>query len=469
MKLCERGLNGIQIYNDLGDVRICGWISDAYIGNLLEHSFEEVYHGEAANKVRNRLAIGDYSKCNKDDCHWLACNEINKNLVEIEDIPQYPATLYLAYENACNYNCSTCNMHERMLAADKIELEKRYDRIEEAIKDVLPHVKKISANGQGEVFVSKRILNLLANWKPIAPKEECSVSLETNGSLFDEKHWKQIENIGQYYLTVTVTVMSFNEYTYRQLSGTKLPISQIENNLRFIKKLREQGIVNEFRIGTVVQERNFRELPLFTKRCIEEFGADYVRLRTFVPWGKKPIEEEWFTDVINPYHPYHQEYVEIMKDPIFKHPNVHDWSGGIGTALGEHPYKKRLNYAVKKIELQQKYILEREQFCESIHRAIPQSESVIIYGIGEIGKLLFHVMSVEYKIETILDNNYCGCEYENIPVFSITNAKDINNNAYVIMTPFGDSDIIKKTLIEVGFCERKIIKVDEIFNSGCNE
>ena len=182
-------------------------------------------------------------------------------------------------------------------------MQQRFDKIEEELKKVFPHVKEISANGQGELFASKRTLKMLSEWKPLAPAKECKVSLETNGSLFDEEHWKQIENLGQYNLSVSVTVMSFDEYTYQQLSGVRYPISRIENNLRFIKSLREKGIINYLELATVVQERNFRQLPDFTRRCIEEFGADEVRLRYFLPWGKYSADIEWFADVRNPYHP----------------------------------------------------------------------------------------------------------------------------------------------------------------------
>jgi len=457
MKLCEKGLNFIQLWNDLGEVRVCGWARDGYIGNLLDSSFEEIYHGEKAQKLRDRLAAGDYSMCNKDDCPWLACNDMKDVLVEIEDVPKYPNTLSLSFENCCNYNCSTCNMHERMLAADKSEIEKRYDIIEEKIKDVLPHIKNISANGQGEIFVSKRALNLLANWKPLAKQEECSVALETNGSLFDEVHWKQIENLGQYYLRVTVTVMSFDEYTYQKLSGTKLPITQIENNLRFIKELREKGIVNEFRIGTVVQERNFRQLPEFARRCIEEFGADYVRLRSFVPWGKKPLEEEWYTDVINPHHPYHEEYVEIMKDPIFKHPKVHDWSGGVGTTLGEHPWKKRLDCAKERNAIMQKYILEKNCFKETLYNAIPQGGKVYLYGIGELGKVFFEEMNREYQIDAIIDNYYCCDTYRDTKVVGFDNIGALDKSAYVLITPLLDERKIRSQLIQEGFDVLKML------------
>ena len=464
MRLCKRGLNFVQIYDDLGSVRICSWTKDGYVGNLLENSLEEIYHGEKANKLRNRLAQGDYSLCNVDDCPWLACGEIDDNLVEIDEVPQYPEELYLAYENICNYNCITCNIHERMLTTDKSELNKRYDMIEESYKEILPHIKHISANGQGELFVSKRIIKVLQNWKPLAPKEECSVSLETNGVLFDEKHWKLIENLGEYNLRVTVSLMSFDEYTYRQLSGTTLPISQIIENLKFIKSLREKGIVNDFRIATVVQERNFREMPYFAKRCLEEFNVDYVRLRSFVPWGKNAIEQEWFMDVINPYHPYHAEYVEIMKDPIFQHPKVHDWSGGIGTTLGEHPYKKRTEIQKQQLKIQQMYILEPSVFKDNIYNTIPIGESIIIYGIGYLGKLLMEVMSGEYDVRFIVDNYYEGNGYKNVSVIKEEELYSCKKAEYIIVTPLGNVESIVEGLQNVGFAEDRIITMERLFN-----
>lgn len=464
MKLCERGLNFVQIYDDMGNVRICSWTRDGYLGSLLDKSFEELYHGEIANRVRDRLIRGDYCECKVDDCPWLACNEMHDHMVELDDIPQYPDSLYLAYENVCNYNCSTCNIHERMKEANYSEIEQRYDKIEEALKDVLPHVKHIGANGQGEVFVSKRILKILQNWQPMAPKEECSVAIETNGSLFNRENWKKLENLGQYYLKVAVTVMSFDEYTYQSLSGTKLPISQVENNLRFIKSLRDSGVIDELEIATVVQERNFREMPEFVQKSIEEFGADYVRLRSFVPWGKKPIEEEWFTDVRNPYHPYYDEYVEVMKNPIFRNPKVHDWSGGIGTTLGEHPHRKRLNYALEKIRIQQKYILEKDEFYNSILHHIPLGEKVIIYGIGEIGKLLVEALREKYEIVLIIDNNYDDCKYEGIPVISMKKVKDFDIDSYIIITPLGDSGLIKRDLQNAGGWASKLIEISTIFS-----
>ena len=61
-KLCRRGRDWIQIYNCDGDVRECSWTSDGFIGNLMENTLAELYHGTAAREIRNRLMNQDYSK-----------------------------------------------------------------------------------------------------------------------------------------------------------------------------------------------------------------------------------------------------------------------------------------------------------------------------------------------------------------------------------------------------------------------
>ena len=57
MKVCKRGLNDIWINENNGQVRICGW-SNFYIGNLLESTIEEIWHGEKAKAFRESMLDG---------------------------------------------------------------------------------------------------------------------------------------------------------------------------------------------------------------------------------------------------------------------------------------------------------------------------------------------------------------------------------------------------------------------------
>lgn len=448
IKICERALDFVQIIDYRGTVRVCGWLKNNVIGCLSEQSMEEIYHGKLANKLRSRLIEKDYSLCNADACPFLAMHDMDNHMVEIEEIPRYPRKLHLAYEEVCNYHCVSCNVHDTMVKNRQEDLERGYDIIEHRLQEVLPHVTTLAAHGCGELFASKRILKLLADWKPIAPKEKVSAALETNGSLFDEEHWKQIENLGQYHLSVSITVMSFDEPIYQVLSGCNLPISRIEDNLRFVKSLREQGIINFLEIATVVQDRNFRTLPEFARRCVEEFGADSVRLRPYAPWGSQPPEIEWFMDIRNPRHPYYQEYKEVMKHPIFSHPLVHDWSGGLDTVnIKEFPY--RLSYFKEKALTD--IVLSIDKIMEKLE-TLRAHDAIAIYGLGNVGKVLIkQLMAKAMKPIYILDKFSHEKEFEGIQVYDLGQVERVSKDVDVIITPFTKPDEIAVELRTFGY------------------
>ena len=447
-RICERGLNWFQIYDYKGNVRQCSWTEDGYIGNLQENTVYEIYHGEAAEKIRNRLTDGDYSLCKVDACPYLAMNELDKHMLEYENAPEYPTELYLGFERVCNYACTCCTIHKCMMEEKSENLEAYYAKIEERIQPLLPHLKKISANGCGELFCSKHTLNILSNWRPLADPEKVEVLLESNGSLFDEQHWRQIENLGKYNLQVAISVMSFEEPIYQYLSGTSLPISKVENNLKFIRSLREKGIINYFEIATVVQEQNFRTIPSFVKKCIEEYNPDYIRLRPYESWGAQREEEVWMTDIRNPEHPYYREYKKVMADPILKHPLVHDWSGGLDTVMRQlFPYKAD-NYKMRIIK-------ELLNNIDSIIKNIQHytdSKKVVVYGIAVVGQILIQKLQENgYQISYILDQYYEKTIYKDIPVLSLEKSDKYEKNELVIITPIVNNQGISVELVDKGF------------------
>lgn len=448
MRICERALNFLQIVDHEGTTRLCAWIrwqhGGGEIGKLKDASLYDLWHGEKAKELRNKLDKSDYSWCNIDQCPFLSMGTIEDHRIELEDIPEYPNHLWLAFERNCNYSCTCCYTPVCKDCASHKEREEGYINIENKIKDVLPHVKYLAANGMGELFTSPHILKLISEWKPLAPAEDITVLLETNGSLFDEKHWKQIENIGKYHVRVSITVMSFDEATYQFCSGTKLPIKQLEDNLRFVKSLREKEIINYLELATVVQERNFRTLPELTRRFIEEFGADTVRLRPFDDVGAQAPEVEWFMDVRGAYHPYHQEYLAVMKDPIFKHPKVRDWSGGrdsenpdLRTYLAQHGApvgsREQVNYDVVKIFAAEEKIEERlADYFKDKGIAV-----ISVYGMGYPGKAFLKVMhGSPVKYDRLIDKTLCG---ESIYGVTVSNISEISPNyslPIVVTAPF---------------------------------
>lgn len=403
MKICERALYA-QVMNREGIVRPCAWAGFYTLGDLKENTLAEIYHSEAARRFRQTLIDETYDFCNSEECPYMANDELDKHIIELDEIPEYPQELSLAYDNRCNYHCTCC------VARNDEEIDPEVEKkIEHEIRVALPHIKSCNANGQGEFFVSSGIMKLISEWEPGKIKN-ATFSLETNGSLFTPQNWEKIKNVAEADLTVVVTVHSFEETAYQYLSGTNIKIERVLENLRFIKELREEGKVNTFVITTVMQERNFRTLPQFIERCLEEFGADTVRIRRFLP--EKAMDEniEWFFDVRNPLHPYHQEYLDVMKHPIFSDPRVFIWTGNNLSKRGEIPAKA--NYCV----LKDLFFIDNVGEKLSDYFKKKGYDRIVLYALSDIAKALIKVLKGQsVEISYIYDRNsklteWNGCE-----------------------------------------------------------
>ncbi|MCR5678137.1 MAG: hypothetical protein K6G13_08920 [Agathobacter sp.] len=444
MKLCDRAIEFVQIMNEDGAVRQCSWLKDGgIIGYLTQNSLDEIYHSKEAQLIRDMHCREDYSNCNPNTCPFVANNTVAEHMIEIEEVPRYPYSLYLAYENVCNYKCAMCGIPGCMANKDAKITEEKYNRIDAEIRKALPYIKHISANGLGELFVSKHTLQLLSEWEPLADPSEVTVSLETNGSLFDEAHWSQIANLGKYKLFVAITVLSFENEIYQELSGTRQPVEKLIENLKFVKGLREQGIINRLEIATVYQNGNFRQLPDFARRCVEEFGADYVRLRPFEPWGEVGMKE-WFMDVRNVYHPNHKEFLEVMKDPIFSHPKVHDWGGGRESGLGPEPYVK-----TRTMFSHMEKIFE-EDFVNCI-KTVAAGKKLVIYGMTVVGKALVSRLKDEFEIAYCLDRKMDGSSYSGVPIYGLNHFETLEKDVCVIVSLHWIENTIKEMLMNAGY------------------
>jgi len=312
------------------------------------------------------------------------------------------------------------------------------------------------------LFASPRTLKILSEWKPLANSSEVQVLLETNGSMFDEKHWAQISNLGEYNLHVAITVMSFEEKAYQYLSGTVLPVQRVKDNLAYVKGLREKGIINYLELATVLQERNFREMPSFVKECLEKYDPDCIRIRSVIPSGAADRNIEWFADVRNPYHPYHKEYLEVIKDPIFKNPKVVTFFGEHVSERGNHP-GIRNEVVLKNID----NVLRVENLGLAIKNKMIANgaKTVSIYGIGRIGKIIVKLCHNELPIKRLIDARSFGYCYGGLMVESKDAIKELSEEDLLIVTVSGESaKKIKTSIVEQGF-KGKILLIDDVVDT----
>lgn len=328
MKYCSRSYEYLYLDNDNGDVYICPWMEPGItkIGNILEEDIETIWHGEKAEYYRNLFREGCYKYCRPQACPRVQNNDLPKidneeKYIKLTKTAPRPKVINLAYDSVCNQHCETCRPSVFIPPKDYAE---KMNKIRERITPYINTAEEISASGHGDPFASPYMMDLLSGLKP--ENSNFKILLETNGVFFDEEHWERIKHLGKYNLHVVLTSNSFDEFTYKHISlGGNY--NKLMHNLEFIKTLRESGELKHYTSSFVVQDRNFREIPSFIERSLNEFGFDDVVLKPVYQWGTMPEKTFWFKDVLNPKHPYHAEYLEILQHPALKDSRVYNFGG----------------------------------------------------------------------------------------------------------------------------------------------
>lgn len=408
MKFCSKPFNQAYVFPN-GDVRACGWTYQC-IGNLLEQSMEEIWNSSDAEKIRDAVRDGSYALCNKVVCPYLN----NDTLPDLDDAAFKEATVAThlpiefdaAYDYICNHSCPSCR-HEIFCPTE--EYRKNMDIITDKLIPIMDESKYISTDGNGDVFASPYIMRML---RELNPKDrDFKLSLQTNGVLCDEKKWGELSHLFDYNLGITVTPNSFVRGTYKYLSGGHDNLDKMIDNLYYMKKLRQENKLKRFDISIVVQDANYRELPEFVKRCIEDFQCDRVTIKPIFYWFALTPEEYWFKDILNPKHPYFNEYMEILKDPILKHPKVFFWGGDEIHKAQEHPatqYKRYFDVFSN--------ILKKENPSKALEEELLKKcdGNVAIYGTNDMAQMMYNLLkNTSINVIGFIDrdakvNEFCG-------------------------------------------------------------
>lgn len=332
MKYCHRVYDYLYLDNPEGDIYLCPWMipKKTCIGNLIRNDIEACYNSDFAKELRASIKDQSFRFCRPEACPHLQNNDLpDITLEEYEQIEKrsyLPTEINLAYDFVCNQHCETCR---KTVFIPPKNYEEMMNTVQEKIAPYLDLAKIITASGHGDPFASKYMMNLLSNMHPQNPN--LKIMLETNGVFFDEEHWERIEHLKDFYLEIVLTSNSFDEFTYNHISRGG-NYKKLMHNLSFISELRKKNYVNSYAHSFVIQDRNFREIPAFIEQSFKKYCFDSVILKPVYQWGTMDDDVYWFKDVLNPMHPYHQEYLEILQHPALKDPRVYNFGGDT-----EHP------------------------------------------------------------------------------------------------------------------------------------
>lgn len=441
-----------------GGCRLCSWM-DASIGDLTKDDLHTVWHSKEAQILRDAVRAGNFEYCRAQSCPFLENDEL-PNLTEEEVaaqsvLPDAPDMFSVSCDFICNHSCPSCR--QKVFQPDE-SYRQKLTTILKNISPALQTASYVSTCGNGDAFASPYIMEMLEHLHPQNP--DCTINIETNGTLFDEAHWQRISHLGQYDFTVTVTPNSFVESTFRCLNGGHDTYHKIMHNLGFLRDLREKGILNEYRISIVVQDRNFMELPSFVDRCLYEFHADQVLVKPLYRWFGISADTYWFKDVLNPLHPYHDEYRQMLTAPILKDPRVYFWGGHHDHPAERHPayiFEEHMQLAAKLMEpgMPQKLADELRQ---------RGATSCVIYGDMDLGAILYRVLTQsDLPVHGFVARDICSetrCGQKILPMDQYKNVPD----EAVIVLHYDFMEKIARDLHFLG-CKGAIVSVKELVES----
>lgn len=315
-----------------GDVLVCcgHWLPTS-IGNFMQDSVEDVLNSNRAQKIRASMTDGSYKYCNHLECGTMAQEALPRR--EQLDRPRTRKAvaeqnyrldgvdeIMFAFDQTCNLSCPSCRTHRIVekvsQSADKARA------VEEKLLPILPKARVLHINPAGEIFASKpsrRLLELIND-------ESCpdlALDIISNGTLFTEAEWNRFPGIHNKVRSIRVSIDAASKETFEKLRRLGKYDSFVDN-MRFLRKLRVAGVIPQLKFSFTYQLDNFREMAAFVAFC-QEMHADFAifeRLQniafTHEDYRKKAVH---YSD-----HPLYAEFIEVIKNPIFREQRVwHDF------------------------------------------------------------------------------------------------------------------------------------------------
>jgi MoaA/NifB/PqqE/SkfB family radical SAM enzyme len=310
-----------------GKVNLCCalWLPEV-AGDYESGTFMEVWNSEKAQAIRESILDGSYSYCLEQHCPHLQNKSLPKrdevtdpthlDIIENNrtELAHGPRNVVLSYDKSCNLACRTCRVEPIMLQGkDRSEAEKIQDW---ATGEHLKDARELNVTLSGDAFGSPVFFTFLREFDA-SLHPELRITLCTNGLGLTERNWNRICNEAVDVVYISVDAATPESYAVNRGGN----FEKLLDNLQFVSKLRLAGDVKGFTLSFVVQANNFRELPAFASLG-ESVNASSVM---FIQLGNTGVftKEEYERRAIHlPSHPEHQEFLEVLQDPILGLPIV---------------------------------------------------------------------------------------------------------------------------------------------------
>ncbi len=264
-------------------------------GSMQFEPFMDCWNSYIAHILRLSIVNGSFAFCNKQYCDLFDFHKITSTREELkanyEKSPlEHPNTLMVGIDHSCNLRCPSCRKEVYVAAADeRKELDRR---AEDLLENVLPYVNRLWLAGSGEVFFSKTYRKILADRRC---KQRSSISILSNGVLFDEDNWKLLEDACYESIEVAVSMDGMKNETIEKLRRGA-SAQKLKRNLEFLGRLRKQGKIQRLFLSCVVQADNIAELQELLNYC-QDIGVDKIQFLKLKDNGAYADNDDQFDEV----------------------------------------------------------------------------------------------------------------------------------------------------------------------------
>lgn len=306
-KTCNHPVSDCEIGTEGRVFVCCPSYLPTSVGNIFTaKSIDEIVHSKIAIQIRASIKKQDFRFC-----RWLHCKEID-SLISVEspkvknDI--YPVDFRLSYDTSCNLWCVTCRKEKITVKGEQREIMLK--ATENLIIPMLKKARSVTMNGYGDVFASKPCRQVLhqVNRKD---NPDLLINFITNAVLFTEEEWRNFKNIHDMIGTVRVSIDAASKATYDKIRlGGNWDV--LVKNLKFLSRLRDEGVIKRFIICFVYQSENFREMAEFA-RLGKDLKCDLVIFDALLNWNTYADEELTARSVHHPTNQLHSEFLQELK------------------------------------------------------------------------------------------------------------------------------------------------------------
>jgi len=315
-----------------GAVSLCScaeW-QPSVIGNIFDHSLEQLLNNEHAQKIRASIANGSYIYCNERTCGIINNQQLNsrdslppKVVPLIVDSTKWimPHEIVLAGDLTCNLSCPSCRNRVIRLEDQQRQTQQDLGRIlaRNLFSTASDSYINLTMSTSGEVFASSFLLQFLSSIDT-AQFPNLNLTLQTNG-LLAPRNWSRMGSAADHVGQVTVTFDASRPNTYYQLRRGGHWEDLLTSLEFFQQKKATTGI--RFHTRMVVQQANWREINEFYQLSCDYHAdrVEYVRITDWGTYQSRFVEQ----DVFDPTHPEFAA-AQIELDAVAQKPLV--WFSG---------------------------------------------------------------------------------------------------------------------------------------------